>query len=182
MDRYATVARARVLCDRENTTQEYCVGPGDGTRRMSRNARIDFRDRCLLEELQRDAWQSYARLAEKLNLSASAVQRRVERLVARGLILGAHVRLSPEARGRPLRAFVLVDLVNEGAEALRAFAKRIAARPEVVEANYVTGRTDVVLVIEASGMEEYAAFAERVLNGDRNVGRYSTLSVLKPLK
>lgn len=143
---------------------------------------MDPRDRRLLDELQRDAWQSYAGLAEKLSLSASAVQRRVERLLARGLILGAHVRLSPEARGRPFRAFVLVELVNEGAEALKAFAKRVGARPEVVEASYIAGRTDVVLVVETAGMEEYAGFAERVLNGDRNVRRYSTLSVLKTLK
>jgi len=149
---------------------------------LTRKARIDARDRRLLDELQRDAWQSYAALAERLSLSASAVQRRVERLVNRGFILGAHARLSPEARGRPLRAFVLVELANEGAEALKAFGRRIAARPEVVEASYIAGRTDVVLVVEAAGMEEYAAFAERVLNGDRNVRRYSTLSVLRTLK
>lgn len=149
---------------------------------MTRDTRIDARDRRVLDELRRDAWQSYAALAEKLNLSASAVQRRVERLIDRGLILGAHARLSPEARGRPLRAFVLVELLNEGSEALRAFGRRIAARPEVVEASYIAGRTDVVLIVEAAGMEEYADFAERVLNGDRNVRRYSTLSVLRSLK
>jgi DNA-binding Lrp family transcriptional regulator len=148
----------------------------------SRRSRIDARDRRLLDELQRDAWQSYAALAEKLSLSASAVQRRVERLVDRGLVLGAHARLSAEARGRPFRAFVLVELVNESAESLRSFSRRVGVRPEVVEASYMAGRTDVVLVVETAGMEEYAVLAEHLLNGDRNVRRYSTLSVLKALK
>jgi DNA-binding Lrp family transcriptional regulator len=49
----------------------------------------DNRDRQLLDLLKADAWLTYAALGERVNLSASAVQRRVERLIADGTLRGA---------------------------------------------------------------------------------------------
>lgn len=42
---------------------------------------MDDRDRRILEALRADAWLSYAELAVRVHLSASAVQRRVEKLI-----------------------------------------------------------------------------------------------------
>lgn len=55
---------------------------------------MDDRDRRILEELKADAWVSYAALAERVHLSASAVQCRVEKLIAGGVLQGAHARVA----------------------------------------------------------------------------------------
>lgn len=151
------------------------------TPRPTKPEKFDERDRRILDELEVDAWLSYADLAARINLSASAVQRRVERLVANGMILGARARLAPEATRHPVRMFVLVSLVDEAATTLRAFTKSIEKAPGVVAASYVAGEPDIVLMMQSTTMEDYAAFAEKHLNGARTVKRYQTLTVLKTL-
>jgi Lrp/AsnC family leucine-responsive transcriptional regulator len=143
--------------------------------------KLEARDRRILDELEADAWLSYAELARRIHLSASATQRRVERLIACGLILGARARLAPEATRRPMRAFVLVELKDESSTALRAFAKAIAKVPDIVEAHYVAGSVDVLLTVQTSTMETYAAVTAKLLNDNPAVRRYQTLTVLRPL-
>lgn len=142
---------------------------------------LDARDRQLLDALEADAWLSYADLAKRIHLSASATQRRVERLIAGGMILGARARLAPEATRRPVRAFVLIEMKDETTPALRAFAKSLTKHPDIVEANYVTGSVDVVLTVQTETMDTYATLTAKLLNDNPAVRRFQTLAVLRPL-
>lgn len=142
---------------------------------------LDARDRQIMAALEADAWLSYADLAKRIHLSASATQRRVERLIAGGMILGARARLAPEATRRPVRAFVLIEMKDETTPALRTFAKSLAKHPDIVEAHYVTGSVDVVLTVQTETMDSYAALTAKLLNDNPAVRRYQTLAVLRPL-
>lgn len=142
---------------------------------------LDDRDRRIVAALARDAWLSYVDLGAQVNLSPSAAQRRVEKLIEAGAITGARASVAPEALGKPLRLYVLVELRDEAKATLTRFTKKIAAWPDLVEAHYVTGAVDIVLVLQASNMEAYAAFADEHLNGDANVRRYKTLTSLRRL-
>jgi Lrp/AsnC family transcriptional regulator, leucine-responsive regulatory protein len=142
---------------------------------------LDDRDRRIVAALARDAWLSYVDLGAAVDLSPSAVQRRVEKLIAAGVIVGARASISPEALGKPLRLYVMVELVDESKAALNRFAKKIAAWPDLVEAHYVAGSSDIVLVLQASNMEAYAAFADEHLNVEANVHRFKTLTSLRRL-
>lgn len=142
---------------------------------------LDERDRRIVTALARDAWLSYVDLGAAVNLSPSAVQRRVEKLIEAGVIAGARATIAPAALGKPLRLYVLVELQDESKTAMTRFAKKIAAWPDMIEAHYVTGAADIVLVLQASDMEAYAAFADEHLNGDANVRRYKTLTSLRRL-
>jgi Lrp/AsnC family leucine-responsive transcriptional regulator len=142
---------------------------------------LDQRDRAILAALAEDAWLTYAALGERAALSPSAAQRRVERLVADGVILGAQVRVAADALGKPLRLYVLVELVEESSRTVAAFARRLAAEPAIVEAHYVAGGADIVVVMQAASMAEYADFAEKHLNGNAAVRRYKTLTCLRAL-
>lgn len=142
---------------------------------------LDDRDRRIVAALARDAWLSYVDLGAEVNLSPSAAQRRVEKLIEVGAITGARASVAPAALGKPLRLYVLVELRDEAKAALTRFSKKIAAWPDLVEAHYVTGAADIVLVLQASNMEAYAAFADEHLNGDANVRSYKTLTSLRRL-
>ena len=63
-------------------------------------------DRMLLGELLRDGRVTLTQLASVTGLSVSAVQARVRRLEARGVISGYRAVVDPEAIGLPLSAFV----------------------------------------------------------------------------
>lgn len=69
---------------------------------------IDRIDRLLMRELVADGRATLATLAEKAGLSVSAVQSRVRRLEARGVIRGYSARVDPEAMGQMLSAFVAI--------------------------------------------------------------------------
>jgi Lrp/AsnC family transcriptional regulator, leucine-responsive regulatory protein len=144
-------------------------------------AALDDRDRQILTVLAENAWVTYADLGVRIHLSASAAQRRVERLIADGIITGARACISPAALGRPIRIYVLVQLADESKLELNAFSRNLIGLPELVEAHYVAGVADILLVLQTADMEQYSQFADKHLNGNPNVRRYDTLTSLRSL-
>jgi DNA-binding Lrp family transcriptional regulator len=139
---------------------------------------MDDRDRRILEELKADAWLSYTALAERVHLSASAVQRRVEKLIADRVLRGAHARVADD---RHTLIYVLVELRDDTRATVRGFTDSIAGSPLVEVAHYVTGDMDVVLTLRVTGVPEYAQFVEQRLNGDARVRRFRTLTSIRQL-
>jgi DNA-binding Lrp family transcriptional regulator len=142
---------------------------------------LDHRDQQILALLRADAWLSYAALSRKVNLSASAVQRRVERMIAAGIILGARVEVSVQDPQAPLTIFVLAELAEESRAALKRFSKRVADHPAVVEAHYVAGEADVLLKLRLPDMAAYDSFVETYINASALVRRFKTLTALRSL-
>ena len=69
---------------------------------------LDEIDRILVRELVADGRATLAQLAATAGLSVSAVQSRVRRLEARGVVTGYSARINPEAVGQLLSAFVAI--------------------------------------------------------------------------
>jgi DNA-binding Lrp family transcriptional regulator len=142
---------------------------------------LDDRDRQILALLRADAWLSYAAVSRKVNLSASAVQRRVERMIASGVILGARAEVAVEDGEAPLTLFVLAELEEESRAALNRFSKRVADHPAVVEAHYVAGEADVLLKLRLQDMAAYDRFIETCINASALVRRFKTFTALRSL-
>jgi DNA-binding Lrp family transcriptional regulator len=142
---------------------------------------LDDRDRRILALLQTDAWLSYAQLSQKVNLSASAVQRRVERMIAAGIILGARAEVALPQTAAALTLFLLIDLADESRQALQRFSTTIAANPTVVEAHYVTGEADVVLKLRLPDMAAYDRFVETQISTSPLIRRFKTFTALRSL-
>src|ERR1700733_3545001 len=106
---------------------------------------LDDRDHQILALLRADAWLSYTALSRKVNLSASAVQRRVERMIASGIILGARAEVSVPDAQPPRTISLLAELAEESHAPLKRFSNRVAVHPAVVEAHYVAGEADILL-------------------------------------
>jgi Lrp/AsnC family transcriptional regulator, leucine-responsive regulatory protein len=70
---------------------------------------LDEIDRILTRELVADGRATLAELAATAGLSVSAVQSRVRRLEARGVVTGYSARINPEAVGHMLSAFVAIS-------------------------------------------------------------------------
>ena len=69
---------------------------------------LDDIDRILVRQLVADGRATLAELAVSAGLSVSAVQSRVRRLEARGVVSGYAARVDPEAGGHLLSAFVAI--------------------------------------------------------------------------
>ena len=130
--------------------------------------------------LKADAWLTYAALGERVNLSASAVQRRVERLIADGTLRGARADVAAEPHAG-LTVYLLAELADDSASTIRHVAKTICRVPEVHDAHYVTGETDLILKLELVDMAHYDRFVAAHLNSQPAIRRFKTLASLRPL-
>src|SRR3954469_4902683 len=98
---------------------------------------IDATDLALIELRQNYARTPQAQLAATVGLAASSVNERIRKLGERGLIAGYHARISAEAMGYDLLAFLYVAWSKPETE--RAFLKKVVNQPTVMEIHHVTG-------------------------------------------
>lgn len=105
---------------------------------------IDGFDRKILGALVADAGLSYAKLGERVGLSAPAVHERVKRLRKSGALVTTAARVDAQAVGKPLLAFVHVDTTGWGKS---PELMKIGAHPEVEEIHSVAGDTCMLLKV-----------------------------------
>ena len=146
------------------------------------NDGLDEFDLKLLDAIQRNTRLTAAQLAEKVCLSPSAVQRRLNRLRKRKVIEAEVAIVSPEALGQTLTAIVQVTLDTDRPNVVEKFQQAIQAAPEVMQAYYVTGNADYILVITARNMADYEAFARKFLSQRPHVKYFRTSIVMRCVK
>ena len=150
--------------------------------RPNAKAQLDRHDREILARYQRDTQVPAKVIADAVGLSTAAVQRRLKRLRAEGVIEREIAQLDPKAVGLPVTCLVSVDLERERATDLARFRRKILAAPEVQQCWYVTGDTDYMLVVLAESMEAYEVFTRRELLDDPNVRSFTTYVALERVK
>jgi len=98
---------------------------------------MDEKDRQILRVLQEDARMPQASIGKRVGLSAAAVNERIRRLVAGGVIRGFTVEVDDALAGIDITAFIDVFIESPRHEA--AFVALMAELPEVQECHFVTG-------------------------------------------
>ncbi|TXK60712.1 Lrp/AsnC family transcriptional regulator [Alkalisalibacterium limincola] len=146
------------------------------------SADLDRIDVLLLDLLQREGRITNAELAQRVNLSASACLRRVQRLESEGVISGYGARLEPRQLGLGLSAFVRVQLSSHDAEAVQAFVDRVQAWDEVTACHALTGEMDYLLQVVVADLDHFSRFLlDRLLNAT-GVADVNTSFVLRTVK
>lgn len=139
---------------------------------------LDHIDERILAELGEHARATFAEIGEKVNLSAPAVKRRVDRMLDRGVIKGFTTVVDRNALGWNTEAYVQVFCHGTIApERLRAAWVDI---PEVVSAATVTGTSDAILHVLARDMQHLEEALERI-RSSADVERSESIVVLSNL-
>ena len=140
---------------------------------------MDSMDGQIIALLLDDGRAPYAAIGERVGLSASAVKRRVDRLVADGTISGFTVVLDPDVVGWTTEAYVEVHCRGTiSPSELKAAFSRV---PEVHAAATVSGAADAMLRIVAKDVRDLERALERVREETANVDRTQTSIVLSRL-
>ncbi|MBB2989845.1 DNA-binding Lrp family transcriptional regulator [Mycolicibacterium iranicum] len=140
--------------------------------------RLDECDEQILAELADNARATFAEIGARVNLSAPAVKRRVDRMVDSGVIRGFTTVIDRNALGWTTEAFVQVFCHGTIAPAeLRAAWKDI---PEVVSAATVTGTADAMLRVLARDMQHLEEALERI-RASADIERSESIVVLSNL-
>lgn len=136
---------------------------------------MDQFDIAILEILQEDCQTSQRMIAERVGLSAAAVQRRIKRMREEGTIKREVAILNPQHFGDPITILVEVSLQNEKIELIDQAKKSFIETPEVQQCYYVTGETDFFLVIVIKSMAEYEKLTRKIFFGNDNIKSFRTL-------
>ncbi len=143
---------------------------------------LDRFDIAILDILQTDNTTPQRVIAQAVNLSAPAVQRRIQRLKDSGVIRANVAVLDPVKVGKPLTIVLEVHLENERADRTAPLRARIAAEDAVQQCYSVTGEADYLLVVNVASMADYEALTQGLFEGDDNIKRFRTSVALASLK
>jgi len=144
---------------------------------------VDDIDRTILSLLQENADIPGKAIADAVNLSTSAVERRINKLKQDGVIEKIVAVVSPKAVDRALSILVELEIQNEHRHTLEQFQRWLHRAPEIQSCWYVTGDMDFVLLVAVCDLDEYNAFIDRLMTEQQAlVRKYKSLIALKTVK
>ena len=147
---------------------------------------LDKLDRQILNALQLNGRATYDQLAESVNLSPSAVLRRVKRLEDSGVIDRYVALLRPDRVGLGLMAHINVRLEKNTENHKRnprdLFRASVQTWPEVVECDALSGEMDYFLRVVVRDMAAYSQFVMEILLKHPSVQDCKTSFVLDRIK
>ena len=142
----------------------------------------DDTDIRLLTELQKDAQLTADKLGEMLNLSASQVGRRRQKLEAEGFIEGYRAKLAPLKLGLQVQAFVSVQMATHAPDQVKTFVRILQSRSEVTSAWTLTGEADYLLRVYCEDLEALNTLIHQVLLPHPAVARVQSQIVMDQFK
>ena len=143
---------------------------------------MDRYDRKILALLQQQGRVSWSELAEQINLSASAAQRRVASLVEDGVVSGFKATLDPKRLGYTIHAQVEVNVERSNKQLAEKFRQHVVATPEVLSCYMVSGSVDYILEVVATDIDAYARFIEKEILEIDGVKDASSTIFLRTIK
>jgi DNA-binding Lrp family transcriptional regulator len=139
---------------------------------------LDNIDRQIVALLRQNARRSFQSIGIRVSLSAPAVKRRVDRLVASGAIRGFTALIDPDVLGWQTEAYV--ELYCKGTVAPEDLRRSLERVPEVVGAATVSGTADALVHMLASDVKQLERALERIRD-EPNVDHTRSVIVLSRL-
>lgn len=141
---------------------------------------LDAKDRRILQLVQRDGTSAQSAIAKKVGLSTAAVNERLRKLEASGVIRRWTALVRPEAVGASITAFVEVFIEHPRLEA--GFLEGVARLHEVQECHHVTGEFSLLLKVRVRDMESLQRLLLEQLSAHEGVRQTRTVMVLSTVK
>lgn len=111
---------------------------------------MDDVDQRLVAALRQDARASHSDLAAMLGITRATVRARIERLEARGVILGYSVVLKEDRLSDPVRGLMMIGIEGRGTEKI---LRQLAGFSAVRAVHSTNGRWDVIAEIGTDSLE-----------------------------
>ena len=123
---------------------------------------MDRLDYGIIDLLRQNARAGYGDIGDRIGLSASAVKRRVDRLVADKVIRSFTIQVDPAIEGLATEAYV--ELFCRGTVSPDELRRILSAVPDVVDAGTVTGSADAMVHMRSRDIASLEVALERVRN------------------
>ena len=143
---------------------------------------MDYIDRKILSELQRNGRASLQEISQAVGLSSTPCWTRMKRMEETGVIERYTVNLNAEALGLGETVMVQVTLDSHSDNTLEKFGEILASIPEVVEAYLVSGEYDYLLRIAVKDTKDYERLLREKLYRIKGIRHSKSNFVLRTLK
>ncbi len=143
---------------------------------------LDGYDQKIVEILSGDGRISVTELADRIGLSKTPTQIRLQKLEAAGVIKGYRALIDPVRLGLSHVAFVEVRLSDTRERALRAFNEAVAKIPEIEEAYMIAAQFDYLLKVRTRDMAHYRQVLGGVISELPFVASTSTFVAMQAVK
>ena len=137
---------------------------------------LDSISRDIIDHLQNDGRMSYRELGERIGLTAPAVAERVRKLEEAGIIKGYRAVVDYEALGYPLLCVIRLKVPMK----TMGIDPKLAALPNVIEANRVTGSDSHVVRARIRDPRELEGLMEGVWEQGDTMTNIVTSSPVEP--
>ncbi|MPT46938.1 MAG: Lrp/AsnC family transcriptional regulator [Sphingobium sp.] len=152
---------------------------GSSTRQT---AVLDQYDRAILRILQQNNRLSQRKIAEQVNLSPAAVQRRIAAMETSGVIMANVAIVRPDAVQAGISIIVEVHLQHDRSTIVEPVKALFRETAEIQQCYYVTGNGGFILLMIVPDMAYYEKIARRLFADNEAVETYRTLVVLDRVK
>ena len=137
----------------------------------------------LLKLIYQNAHLAPPQIAKALDLSVEEVQSRIRKDEEEGVIVGYRAILNEEKIGvEAVRAVIEVKITPEREGGFDRIAERISKYSEVHSCYLMSGRYDLLVIVEGGNLREVASFISEKLATIQGVISTGTHFMLKPYK
>ena len=142
-------------------------------------AKLDEKNRQILEILKRDGRASFADIAKKLDMNESTVRKRINKLIEDNIIDYFTVVLNPNVDGRSILSFLTITPASH--YKINELSNEVIQIPEVMEAFYMSGKCGLLVKVQVTSLTELDLLLERFreLHG---IGEIESCIVIRQLK
>lgn len=120
---------------------------------------MDETDKRLISALRHDARASLSDLAVSLNLSRATIRARMERLRARGDVVGYTVVTRADVVRDPVRGLMMLGIEGRGTDRILRY---LGTLPEVRAVHATNGRWDAIIEIGTQTLDALDAVLVRI--------------------
>jgi DNA-binding Lrp family transcriptional regulator len=144
---------------------------------MPNDTRIDAIDARIVLELVKHPRATTIAVADEVGIARNTAHARLARLERSGALGSFELRVSPEALGYPLTAFVTAQVTQRR---LDEVAAALAAVPEVLQVHGISGQIDLLIHVVATDADDLYRIAGQIL-AISGVERTTTALVMRQL-
>lgn len=141
---------------------------------------LSKKDKSILLNLLTDGRASYSDIGKNVGMTRQTVYSRIKSLKRKGIIEKFSTELDKKALGLKLKAYVFIKASPEK-ELRKKLSEKIKRIPQISQASYLYGRSDVLLEFIVKDIDELTQILKDMRDMD-SVERTETLIVYETIK
>lgn len=122
---------------------------------------VDALDIRIINELNRNSRQSFAKIGRLISLSASSVRERIQKLEDIGIIRNYTLKVDYDKLGFGLEVFIMLKLFSGK---LKIFMIKIETWPEIKEAYRITGPQNIHMRVVLKDQLHLQQFIDKLID------------------